>query len=367
LFQYSVGDSKVVATDGTTPSGMVTIDSSNVVVTNVDADMPAHIPHPVYLDGYVFVAKVGTADIYNSTLDNPLAWTAGDFITAEMEADNLIRIAKINNYIVAFGRNSIEYFWDAAATPSPLQRNDTPIKINTYLAGFSQFGNRLFYIGVNEGGQPDVYVLKDFAIEEVGSPTVSRYLNSNNAVLASWEAGIMSSKGHTFYVINAGTQKSYVLDVDTKLWSSWAWKTDTYFPLTNAIGITNQTNSYTYFTIGSADSTIYKFNDTTYQDNGTTFTCTVTTEASDFGTLNRKTMRRLALIADRPSSNQNISVSWSDDDYQVFSTPRNVNLNQDLPCLYNLGWFRQRCFKLSYTANDNLRLQDMEVEINKGR
>jgi len=103
-----------------------------------------------------------------------------------------------------------------------------------------------------------------------------------------------------------------------------------------------------------------------YQDNGTNFTCLITSENNDFGTMNRKRMHRLSVIGDRPSSAANLSVSWSDDDYQSFNTARTIDLNQDLPSCYQLGSFRQRIFKLSFTANSPMRLQELEVDINKG-
>lgn len=366
LYLYDNGTSVVCATDGDT---LITISSSNVVTTVTDPDLPTpHLPTPVFLDGYLFVVEADTASIYNSDLNDPTAWTAGNVINAELEGDDIIRIAKLNNYLLAFGSNSVEYFWDAAeVTGSPLNRNDTPIKLNTYLAGFSQYGNRIFYIGVNEGGQPDIYMLSDFKIEELGSPTVSRYLNSANTDISTWTGGVVSCKGHTFYVVNAGDERTYVMDLDTKLWARWAYRaTDTY-PVTNSLHVYNDTNAYCYFTLGTSDSAIYKLTDDVYQDASVDFTCTIVTEASDFGTLNRKTMRRLAFIGDRPSVDRDINIQWSDDDYQTYSTARAVNLNQDLPCTYNLGWFRQRNFKLTYTANSNLRLQELEVEINKGR
>ena len=366
LFLYDNGTSVVCATDGTT---LVTISSTNVVTTVTDPDIPTpHLPYPIFLDGYLFLAKLGTASIYNSDLNDPTAWTAGNVIDAEMEGDDLVRLAKLNNYIVAFGSTSIEYFWDAAeATGSPLNRNDTPIKINSYLGGFSQFGNSLYYIGVNDGGQADIYKLTDFKIEELGTPTISRFLNTANTNINTWSAGIVSCKGHTFYVVNVGTQTTYVYDVDTKLWARWAYQATSIFPVTASCNVQTTENTYTYFALGTTNSAIYRFNDTLYQDNGTNFTCTIITEASDFGTLNRKTMRRLSVIGDRPSSNANLNVQWSDDDYQTYSTARSINLNQDLPCTYNLGWFRQRNFKLTFTANENMRLQELEVEINKGR
>jgi len=94
-----------------------------------DADFPTpHIPQPVFLDGYLFVAKANTQDIYNSDLDNPLLWTAGNFISAEMYPDKIVGLTKNNNYIYAVGRNSVEYLYDAANLTSPLARHDSAVQ-----------------------------------------------------------------------------------------------------------------------------------------------------------------------------------------------------------------------------------------------
>jgi len=37
-----------------------------------------------------------------------------------------------------------------------------------------------------------------------------------------------------------------------------------------------------------------------------------------------------------------------------------------LSSTYQLGWFRQRIFKFTYTDNYPMRIQDIEVDINKG-
>lgn len=367
-FLYDNGTVKIVGTDGTAVTGIITIDVSNTVVTSSDADLPAHNPYPVYLDGYLFISEVNTANIWNSDLNDPLAYTAGTFIATEMEADHVIRIAKINNYLIAFGRTSIEYFWDAgnAAPDSPLQRNDSPIKINAYLAGFALYGNTVYYIGTDENGQPDVFMLKDFKIESVGTPTISRYLNTVTDSVNSWVGTVVSYQGHTFYVVNAGSNKSWSIDLDTGLITRIAFKNTPSFNLLYSTNVSTSTMTRTYFTLNTTDSTIYRFSELVYQDDGVDYTCTFTTEASDFGTMNRKTMKRFSIIGDRPNNDSNISVQWSDNDYQSFNTGKTINLNQDLPSTYQLGNFRQRIFKLTYTDNYPLRVQEIEVDINKG-
>lgn len=367
-FLYDDGSVKMLASDGTAVSGIISIDASNTVVTCADADLPAHDPNIIFLDGYLFVVKQNSSIIYNSVNNDPMDWTVDAIIAPEQEPDKVVRLAKLNNYLIAFGTTSIEYYWDAAnaAPDSPMQRNDAPIKINTYLAGFAQYGNEIYYIGADAFGQPDVFVLKDFKLESIGSPSISRYLNTATDSVDTWKGCIVCFQGHVFYVLNAGNSITWAIDLETQLVTKFAYKNQSTFPITYSTTIFNTANTRTYFTLDEAASTIYRFNGLLYQDDGVNFTCKVTTENNEFGTMNRKTMHRLTLVGDRPGASTNILVQWSDNDYQSYNTGVSLNLNQDLPCVRQLGAFRQRIFKLTYSDNYPLRIQDIEVDINKG-
>lgn len=366
-FLYDDGSVKMVASDGSATSGIVTIDDSNVVVTSSDADIPAHDPNVVFLDGYLFLVKVDSSIISNSENNNPLSFTVDAIIAPEQEPDQVTRLAKINNYLIAFGSTSIEYYWDAAnaAPDSPMQRNDTPIKINTYLAGFAIYGNSIFFIGADANGQPDAFVLKDFKLENIGTPSISRYLSSVSTSVASWKGAIIAIQGHVFYAINAGYGKTWAIDVETGLVTRFAYQAQQYFDIATSTNLFNANSTRTYFSLGT-DSAIYRFDETLHQDSTVNYTCSIITEANDFGTMNRKTMRRLSFIGDRPTADTNISVQWSDDDYTTYNTAVTTNLRQDLVCIRQLGWFRQRIFKFTYSDNYPLRIQDIEVDINKG-
>ena len=367
-FLYDDGSVKMVASDGSATSGIVTIDTANTVVTCADADLPAHDPNICFLDGYLFVLKSSSSLVYNSELNNPLSYTVDAFIGAEQEPDKVVRIAKLNNYLVMFGTTSIEYFWDAAnpAPDSPLQKNDTPIKINSYLAGFAQYGNSIYYIGSDDNGFPDVFVLKDFKIDAVGNESIIRYLSTVNNQVSTWTGNVICMQGHAFYIINAGASKTWVIDLDSKLITRFAFKNNSTFNILQSTNIFNTANTRTFFTLGNNTSHIYKFNESVYQDVGVNFTCIITTENNSFGTMNRKTMGRFAIVGDRPSSDTNILVQWSDNDYQSYNTGVSINLNQDIPSVRQMGSFRQRIFKLTYSDNYPMRIQDIEVNINKG-
>jgi hypothetical protein len=363
-YLYDTNQVVIIATDGTT---LVQIDNANVVTTCTDPDLPTpHLPYPVFIDGYLFLAKSNSADVYNSDLNNPMSWDPSNFLSAEMKGDWVIRIATLNNYLLVFGSDSIEYYWDAAnPSGTPMQRNDTPIKFNSFIGGFAQLGNVIYFVGESLAGQPAVYRLQDFKIEDISSYTVSRYLNTLQDSTLTWKAAILSEQGHAYYVLNAGNL-TYVCDTENKVWGRWAYQQGTSFPVVAAIRANTVISRGSYFALEGNSSAIYYMDDTKFQDNGVNFTYKIVTEALDFDTLNRKTMARFSLVGDRPDNDSIVYVSWSDDDYQTYSTPREINMNQDLPSTYRLGTFRQRSFKLEYTDNYPFRLQKYEVDINRG-
>lgn len=364
-FLYDDNTVKVVATDGTT---LLTLTDAGVAAASADADLPApHLPQPVFLDGYLFLAKAGSADLYNSDLNDPLAWTTGNFLSSEMFPDTVIRIAKLNNYIVTFGSNSIEYFWDAGnVSGSPLQRNDTPIKLYGYLGGFAQYGNRIYFVGNAATGTPSVYMLEDFKIKEMDDPSLRKFLEVLNVSFSGIFGNIVSFMGHDFYVINVETARTYAMDLKTELWTRWRYQNSVLFSIQNAINIKQDRDYCTVFSKSGASS-LLNFDPRVYQDNTVDFTMRIVTDGEMFETYNQKFMSRLSVECDRPASDSTLSISWTDDDYTTYNTAVTVNLNQELPSITRLGRFRRRAFKLEYTDNLPWRGVALEVDINMGQ
>lgn len=361
-FQYANGDVKVVACDG---SRLITIDTSYVFVTGSDPDMPTPMsPYPVYLDGYLFIIKAGTSDIYNSNLDNPLAYTSGDFITAEMAPDTLQRIDRTRNYIVAFGTQSIEYFYDAAnASGSPLNRNDTPFKQVGYLGGLVRNESRLFFVGQSDGpaANPEVYMLEDFKMQPVSNPPLRRFMQPTS----TFNAAICSQGGRDFYILNS-SDITYMIDLDTGLWTRLAFKQQTTFPVLYSTSIIRNNVGHTTIMAFSGSMELYLFDPDVYQDDGENFTVRLQTDKQMFDTFHEKYMSRILVVGDRPASNATLQLRWSDDDYQTYESFRNIELNQELPDTQRAGRFRRRAFDLWLTENVPWRVRHLEIDFNIG-
>jgi hypothetical protein len=362
-FLYDDGTVKLVFTDGVS---LRTIDAANTVVASVSPDLPTPLAtHLVFLDGYLFTIKSGTYDIYNSNLNDPLAFTAGDYISSEMVPDPLVAIAKLNNYLVAFGSSSIEYFWDAAeADGSPLARNDTPVKYNGYVGGLSSYGNKLFYIGNNTEGSPAVFMLEDFKIKELANESLRRQLEGEVTVFADWAGQVVSVNGHAFYMVST-TTRTYAIDIETGLWSRWVIAGGSNLTVIYASNA-KTTNTYNPVIYLSGSQYLSRFITTVCTDSGTSYTMTLISNNEDFDSMNTKACNRLTVYGDRPSVDTTLTISWSDDDYQNFQTAQTVNLNQELPCIYQCGSFRRRAHKLTCTPTVPFRLRYLELDLNMG-
>jgi hypothetical protein len=112
---------------------------------------------------------------------------------------------------------------------------------------------------------------------------------------------------------------------------------------------------------------IRRFDQDIYQDAEEDFTVRVVTDRQMFETYNQKFQHRLVINADRPSADSSMSVYWSDDDYQTWSTAKSINLNQELPSVMRGGRFRRRAYKLEYADNYPLRMKNLDIDLNMGQ
>lgn len=337
----------------------------------VDADMPTpHQPYPLYLDGYVFLIDSDTGDIYNSDLDDPTAWTAGEVISAEIESDFAIRLFKAKNYIVCLGTSSIEYFWDAGnTTGSPLSRNDSPFRGVGYITGGCQIGDTIYFVGQDKNMNLAVYSINSFKVDRISNAVVDRTLqafsSSNNVkgqVNLDKDGFAVSLDGHTFYVL-VTTQTTWVYDVEDKFWYEWRGSDNTNLKIEASWGMLN---GAPYVAIQGKTAISY-FSQAAYQDLGSNFTCQYTTEPAGFGTFNWKICHRASLDCSMHAytGTSNATLSWSDNDWaDSGTTERNINVFSSSPYITRCGKFRTRSFRVKYADNYPFFMSGLRLDIN---
>lgn len=370
---YQGTEGWLILLDGVKGWAIKKADGSVNQITNANFPTP-HLPFPVAIDGYLCVTKANSANIYNSDLNNPLGWTSGNLISAEMFPDNITCLVKNNNYMYAIGSESIEYFYDAAnVSGSPFLRNDSAVLQFGSNAPYSvvQTDNEVILVGDSGNGGRCVWCIDGFKSTDVSIEPIKEALDFEGAQLADSVGYCIRMSGHKFYVLTlALSGRILVYDFDEMMWHEWQF---------GAIG----SNFYAPFSADSGQGfpymlhktagTVMKFLETAYVDTptaSTTFgiTCVATTVKLDFDTIKRKQMSRLAIVGDSPNGTTNcpLTVEWSDDDYNTYSTPRTLNLNGTMSAILRLGYFRRRAFRFTFNQPYLLRLEAIEVDINNG-
>jgi hypothetical protein len=414
-----------LATSAATPVGFTEfIDSTNtktlvlvdgvegfVFTTNAagtkitDGDFPTpHVPYPVFVDGYLFLAKANTGDIYNSNLNNPALWTAGDFISSELYPDDIKALVKINNYILAIGTQGSEYFYDAGnATGTPLARQEgASLPFGTILPySLASNKNTVVLIANNNDGTATLKAIEDFKHKDISPPWLFPYLSevfTNTGTSPSGLRGyFIRHKGDLCYVFKLPGVSGFgcfVYSFDTNFWTEYKGYGDdenftvdcTSSPTTNVLttyvaGL--YSNSAIYFgTLGPSGlssvyttSAVYAGTDYYHISGPTATTYNIKTQLRtanlDFGTLNLKFMNRLGVGIESfaPPLVQNLSVSTCDDDTTVFTTARTLQATQSVgyPFVTQLGSFRQRRIKIDYDGARSMRYKFIELDLNKGQ
>lgn len=417
-FISSTGTETLVLVDGTNGYTFTTNAAPTIIS---DAQFPSpHLPFPVFMDGYLFLAKAN-GDIYNSVLDNPASWVAGDFISAEMYPDALTALVKVNNFVLAIGTETCEYFYNAAnATASPLARND-----GAALPFGTQFPNSIacnkdtviFLANVGDG-QPQFKLVQEFKHKDLDSTwIVSIYntrLNSSTNPLTYDECrgyffrhngelyySFLMSASETIADRQVSNNNCFCFGLNTGLWSELQYGNNTdrsarfVFPVQHT-GLNNTGKATTYI----AGNLVYNTGPFSGSkpffgqliDGGTPsnriagdyYTTSTTLPVYqemrlpnlDFGTMNLKFMSRLGLDVELLGSSVadtiKFYVLWNDSDFNesAWVGPRELSLytgTSYFPYITQLGSFRRRGIVVYNVDGNMFRTKFVELDINKGQ
>jgi hypothetical protein len=373
-FINDVAQKFLIVLDGT--KGWVINPVLGTITQIVDPDFPTpHCTRGAFIDGYICIAKKDTADIYNCDLNDPLTWTAGNFISAEMYPDTIQGLYKQANYVVAIGSQTIEYFYDAGASiGTPLARNPSAYhRVGTTDGNtVAVFEEQLIFIGNSGVGGRTVYKLTGFNLVEIASAPVRRwieeYTNTINTIQAAF---VIRAKGHAFFVLDlqqVAQHRTFVYDLLEGAWHEWADYTGTLnFP---ARWATDGPYGVSYLQLNDT-GVICSMVGTKATDDmsaSTTYPITMiaTSMKQDMGTMNRKFANRFTCVCDVPAPNLTLSLQWSDDDYQTWSTPRSVPISDTMSSIQQLGSFRRRAWRITYSQPYPFRMEGAELLYNQG-
>ena len=350
------------------------IDTAGVVTPIVDADFPSpHIVSPVFMDGYIVLAK--GSDLYNCVVDDPTSWDATNFVSAESFPDPITALARQNNQIIAFGEYSAEFFYNAAnAAGSPFNRNEgAPLQVGCASAdSVCQHERNCAFVGRSDSGGYAYWLLDGFQPRKVSDEYLDKMLDHEYDMTAIKGYNLRIS-GHMFYLINLPTtDRTFVYDPDEKLWHEWGMNGGRF-----CINyVTDVGNGHMY---GQVDNWVVKIEHHTGVDNVTDTSAydirvLFRTNRIDMDTMNRKFLYKLSLFMDQVDTGSTpIKLYMHDNDYRDFvpivgTSSIDMYSDRDLPpYAMRLGQFRRRSFEFEdVNTNPQTRYEAMELQYTEG-
>lgn len=343
-----------------------TYDSGAGLVEVADVNYPVEtVPGVAYLDGTTYVM---TPDCYilGSGINNPQSWDPLNSIRAQIEPSNGIAIAKQLSFVVVFKEYTTEVFYNAQnPAGSPLGR----VEGAQFNYGCHQ-GNTvididgvLYWLGRSKTGGVNVMRMEGLKPEVVSTPAIERLLEAYNYLESGTYATRLYAGGHRFYLLTNMTENiTLVYDTGEKLWFQWTDTAGNFFPILFAA---RKQNSSIVLGQSATTGDLYIVSADLNADVVGEFTFDLYTPNWDGGSRMRKMVNLLEVSADRKSSGV-LQVRFSDDDYQNWSSFREIDLSGERPFLDQMGTFKERAHHFRHRGNQSLRLRSVDLHVDLG-
>lgn len=331
------------------------------------------VPGAVYLDQYVFVGCTDNK-IYNSNLSDASSWEPLSYISFIQSNDTLVGISRYLNYLVAFGKKSMNFFYDAAVSPgSPLQLAASYSSEVGCASGDSiaQTDQSIFWVGTSKTHGRCVFLLDGTSPTRVSTTFIERYLEKST--MAEVTAYSYKFDGHLLYILTLhDLDVTLVYDAVEKVWHKWS----SYgLVRSGEPGVGTYRESFfdpcfyakadeKAFVLSYNTGDLFYFDQETYTDDGRAIYCRAVTDIVDNGTTNRKFYNRLEIVGNKVGGT--IKVRHTSDDYQTWSQYRSIDLSKIRSQIYQSGQSRRRAWEFLCTDNIPLRLDAAEIDFEVG-
>ena len=353
------------------------------------------------LNGTLYVMNT-IGEIFNSSVEDPRAWAALDFISAEVESDGGVYLTLHDNHITAFGDRTIEFFYDNAnPSNSPLAvRQDIMHSVGTidYSSIWSD-QNTVYFVAQAKTGGLSVYAMRGMQISDISEPDIDTFLTTS---IISDGLGVIASGasiGHVvFYFLTIyQTNNSVIEPLETLVYNDTSGKWTTFemmhtgindFPvmdwtvatatrvgqgiLSNGDIISMRDDWDPVETAGATggvfESGVFENGVFTAASGGTgaNIALEVITGFSDNETRNRKFMSSIRHVGPKTAASQTLTVQWADEQNTTYNTGKTIDTSIPGARVTRTGSYRQRNIKLSYSGDEKVEIDALECDVNEG-
>jgi hypothetical protein len=348
----------------------------------------------VFLNGRAYVIdKLG--NIYGSNEGDLTVWNALNVINAEREFDGGAQIIKHHDHIAAFGARSLEFFFDAGnPTASALSRREDVFYKIGLRGNATSIGDVIYFVGTTSGNDYSLYKLDKFTItkisdERIGASLESMILGSRDnyftlsgfsvegrhlVSIAQVDASETAAPAYTYTI-----KEHFIFDVKYQAMYKWISGDPDLDP-----SIIDYAFGGSYVTHNGEAAHFRPVLAATAEDDPSTLADSdaipaapvaidwfITSPNFMMGSGRRKFWKALDLegtFGKRQSGSDpvNIDLSWSDDFYETFSTPRTVDFSNYRFIERAMGSSRQRAYKIQSTTKAKVFLNNWVIRAKLG-
>lgn len=336
-------------------------DSGVGVMTKItDADFPGNaglttVGSFAHIDGFAII-MTSDARLWASEANTLTSWVATSFDTAGKIPDKGIGCATQGSDVLAFGQQSVQIYKNAGLTPFPLVSYRTE-KVGAVSGdAIAEIGGTVFFCGSAPEGGLSVYQY-NVNLNRVSTPEVDSILilagASNISLTTKTEMGLH------FVIVNASSV-SMVYCIEEKTWDEWSSTVRLWYKCAG-VSIGGTMVNYS-ISDQSTSGKVYIQNNASlvFTDAGTTYTMRAQLANMDFGTKRTKFWHEVELVADVEDSASAATLSYSDDDYNTYTTWGDLDLSEARPRATRLGSSRRRAWVITHSANTPASIEALE-------
>lgn len=335
------------------------------VMTKItDADFPGNTGLTLagnfaHMDGFACIMDtLGT--LWASDLNSVTAWSANSFKKTNAYPDKGVGCIRHKSLIMAFGSESTEFYHNAGLTPFPFDViPNMTIKVGAISGdAIAQIADTVFWAGSMPQGGVSIFQY-DGGISRISTPDIDSML-----ALAGASAITLTTKreyGRSFVIVNAASQSFvYCLEEKDDPWHEISSTTPLWYKCAGK-SIGDAMVTYAIHNVQTSGS-VYMTNPVSlvFTDAGVTYTARMQLPPMDMDTMRPKTWEEIVLVGDTEVSSSPITLSYSDDDYQSYTTFGDLDLSSANPRASRLGMSCRRAWVLTHSANTPMRLEAIE-------
>ena len=314
------------------------------------------------LNGY---ACIMTTDgrLWASDLNSVTGWTANSYDSANAYPDMGVGAVRFKNFVMAFGKESIQFFQSAGLTPFPLQNVPSMTqKIGAVSSdAIATLADNVFWCGSTDKGGLSIFQY-DGNTSRISTPEQDFQLalaGPSNISLTT-----MRFYGRSFVLVKASSS-TYVYLLEDKKWHEWSSTTPLWY---KSAGLSAGTQILTYSISNiSTSGKVYIINPAAqvFTDDGLAYTATIQSGSVE---TDGRTMffDFLRIIADQETSSSTMTISASDDDFQSYAVLGTVDMMDNEKRIDRLGASRQRSWKFTHSDATGFRIEKIVGEMSVG-